>query len=897
MKNKLIKTFEEANLNCLAKLSPKGSNNLDLVKEYLSSCMNVIEDIHNKGGAGMEVAALRSIAIDRLIGALFDLAGREYCLRYTKADQKCTIVALGGYGRGELSPASDIDIMFLYPWKVGSYAETVIERILYILWDTGLDVGYSTRNISECINASSDLVAKTSLIDSRYLCGDEPLFDEYKKAVSQQIFSKNVEAFINDKVDEADLRRKKYGDSVYILEPDIKEGDGGLRDLHTALWAAKVKFKVDDFKGLNLKGILSNKEYKEVARAYEFMLRLRNEMHFTIKRKGEQLSFELQEKISQKFGYEDKDASLAVEQLMREYYLTANRIKEISSIIIERCLDKSAGRSLVKLIRQRDLSDGFKLFGGEITISDKDLFKKNPSAMMRLFELSQLNGVQIHLFARECLRESLDLIDDDFRASPDVNGSFMNILKSEWDVTGSLKLMHKLELMNRFIPEFGQVKCQVQHDIYHIYTVDIHSLFAVEELRRLMLGEHQDEHPLRSAMIQELERPEVLYMAALLHDVGKGKGGKHEEIGAQIAAQVASRVGFSKEDIADIEFLVLSHLRLSHTAQRRDLNDPKLIVDFAMEMGTLERTKMLYLLTYADVRAIGPDVWTEWKGSLFWELYSKTAEVFERGTFEVEDAKEKIRKIASEVEQVIGKDYPTKEVRAFIRSMPDRYLLSKTPKKIAEHFIISINHTPPLSIDLKHNERRGYTRVTLTTIDAPGLFYKISGVLAGNGINILGADIYTRKNGEVLDIFHVESAIEDLPLGQIRWERVKSDLLDVIHGKRKAEDVMKEYCKPSILDGKYSPGIKPKVIINNEISDSSTVIEIHAQDRVGLLYTISKILVKQGFYIDVSKISTTGEKATDVFYLKDIFGQKVFFKEKLDELKKELEDAIKEGDL
>ena len=884
-------------MNCLAKLSPNGSDNIALVKNYLSSCMNVIEDIHNTGGTGMEVAALRSIAIDRLISALFDLAGREYCLRYAKADQKCTIVALGGYGRGELSPASDIDLMFLYPWKVGSYAETVIERILYILWDTGLDVGYSTRNISECIKASSDLVAKTSLIDSRYLCGDEPLFDEYKKAVNKQIFSKNVDGFINDKVAEAEVRRKKYGDSVYILEPDIKEGDGGLRDLHTALWAAKVKFKVDDFKGLNLKGILSNKEYKEVSKAFEFMLRLRNEMHFTIKRKGEQLSFELQEKISKKFGYEDKDGSLAVEQLMKEYYLTANRIKELSDIIVERCLDKSAGRGLVKLIRQRDLSDGFKLFAGEITISDKDLFKKRPSLMMRLFELSQLHGVQIHSFARERLRENLFRIDDAFRASPDVNRSFMNILKSEWDVTGSLKLMHKLEVMDRFIPEFGEVRCQVQHDIYHIYTVDTHSLFAVEQLRRLMLGEHKDEYPLRSALIQELERPEVLYLAALLHDVGKGKGGRHEELGAKIAASVATRIGFSSEDIDDIDFLVLNHLKLSNTAQRRDLNDPKLIVDFAMDMGTLERVKMLYLLTYADVKAIGPDVWTEWKGSLFLELYTKTAEVFEMGTFEVEDAKEKIRKVASDVEQIIGKDYPEKELHAFMRSMPERYLLSKTPKKITEHFIIAMSHTPPLSIDIRHNERRGYTRLIVTTIDSPSLFYKISGVLAGNGITILGADIYTRKNGEVLDIFHVKSAIENLPIDPKRWARVEGDLLDVIQGERKAEDVMKEYCKPSILDDKYSPKIKPRVIINNEISDSNTVVEIHAQDRVGLLYTISKILVKQGLYIEVSKISTMGEKATDVFYLKDIFGQKIYFKEKLNEIKKELEDALEEEGL
>ncbi|MDT8317848.1 MAG: HD domain-containing protein, partial [bacterium] len=541
-------------------------------------------------------------------------------------------------------------------------------------------------------------------------------------------------------------------------------------------------------------------------------------------------------------------------------------------------------------------SEGFKLFGGEITISDKNLFDKNPSAMMRLFELSQLHGVQIHSFARECLRKSLDRIDDEFRASPDVNRSFMNILKSEWDVTGSLKLMHKLEVLDRFIPEFGEVRCQVQHDIYHIYTVDTHSLFAVEELRRLMLGEQKEAYPVRTALMEELERPEVLYLAALLHDVGKGKGGRHEEIGARIAAAVAERLGFSKDDIDDIEFLVLNHLKLSHTAQRRDLSDAKLILDFAMEIGSLERGKMLYLLTYADIRAIGPDVWTEWKSDLFHELYTKTAEVFEKGVFDVKETKERIRKVASEVEQIIGRDYPEKGVRAFMRSMPERYLLSNTPTKIAEHFTIAMRHVPPLSVDLKHNERRGYTRLIVTTIDAPGLFYKISGVLSGNGINILAADIYTRKNGEVFDIFHVQNTIEGIPIDNKRWARVESDLLDVIQGAKKAEDIIKEFRKPSILGGKYIPGIKPRVIINNEISDSNTVIEIFAEDRIGLLYTISKILVKQGLYIEVSKISTMGKQITDVFYLKDIFGQKVFYREKLDEVKRELLNAIEEGE-
>ncbi len=883
----------------LKNLDPKGAENLSLVKNYLFACRKGIKMIHDNGGTGREVVNLRTTVIDGLLCDLFNLAGREFCLRYSKVDQKCTVVALGGYGRKELSPASDIDIMFLYPRKVTPYVETVIERILYILWDTGLDVGYSARNVADCVKISSDLVAKTSLIDSRFICGDTGLYGEYEKTLRSQILSRNVNQFIEEKVREGEERKRRYGGSVYILEPDIKEGDGGLRDLHTALWAAKVKYRVDDLDGLVEKEVIGGKEYEEIVSAYDFMLRIRNDLHFQVDRKSDQLTFDLQEKIAENLGYRDMEGALAVEQLMKDYYMAASSIKENSEIILDRCMRRERRMGVAGFITARELVHGFKLTRGELTISDGELFKKTPETIMKLFELSQLYGVAISSFARDRLRESLDLIDDDFRSSREVNESFMNILRSEWDVAGTLKLMHKMEVLGRYIPEFGEIRCQVQHDVYHIYTVDTHSLFAVEELRKLTLGEYREEYPIRTTLMKELEKPEVLYIAALLHDVGKGRGGRHEEIGAEIAARVAARIGFPESDVKDIEFLVLKHLRLSHTAQRRDLHDPKLILDFAREMGTLERLKMLYLLTYADIKAIGPDVWNDWKSALFLELYLKTAEVFEKGSFELGEREERIAELAGAVGEIMGEECSADAIDSVLRSMPDRYLFSNSASAVADHIRAVLGHRGSLRIDVQHNERRGYSRLIITTLDVPGLFSMISGVLAANGINILGAQIYTRKGGEVLDVFHVNSSQGTVVKDPDKWRKVESDLLDVIHGVRKVDDIVREQLKPSILGKRYRPEVKPQVVIDNETSDANTIIEVFAEDRIGLLYSLTSTITRLGLYIDVAKISTMGNQVTDVFYVKDIFGQKIYYDRKLEEIKKELlmaaEGEIGEG--
>lgn len=891
MKQSIQHLFNEINKTCLDELNPKKNDTLTLVKNYLSQCKTKLREIHEDGGSGLEVAALRTIVIDKLIVALFNLAGREFCLRYHKAQQQCIIVAIGGYGRRELSPTSDIDIMFLYHRKIEPYIETVIERVLYVLWDTGLDVGYSTRNLNDCVKMSSDLVAKTSLIDSRYLCGDDELYKTYKKLLLEKILSKNVVSFINDKITERNKKKKKYGNSIYMLEPDIKEGEGGLRDLHTALWAAKVRFKVDDFKSLKIRGGISDSEYREIITGFDFMVRIRNDLHFLLERKSDQLTFDLQEKIAINMGYSNKEGALAVESMMKDYYLTANSIKELSDIVIERCLIHNEKRTFSLFAGRRDLGDGFNLFRGQITISDGKLFDKNPFSIMKLFELSHIYDAPIHIFARDILRNKLEFIDDKFRTSHEVGKSFMNILQGDGNVAATLELMHKLEVLGRYIPEFGEIKCQVQHDVYHIYTVDAHSLIAIEELRQLLKGEHKTQYLILTNLMEDLESPAVLYLSTLLHDIGKGKGGSHEELGSEIAGSIAQRIGFSSTDITDIKFLVLKHLRLSHTAQRRDLSDQKLILNFAREMGTLERLKMLYLLTCADVRAIGPEVWNNWKSSLFFELYKKTAEVFEKGTFKMEEVTERMNSLSGKVNKLIKEEYPETEVLSFLKTMPDRYLFSNNPSQVSEHMRVALMFKEPLYIEISHNKRRKTSQLILVTLDSPGLFSKISGVLAANNINILGAQVYSRKNGSVLDVFQVERAGGGINMDISKWEDIEIDLLNVIQGIKNIGTIVGEI-RPSILDTKYTPEIKTRIFIDNQTSDSSTIIEVFAEDRIGLLYNITKTLIDLGLYIDVAKISTMGDQATDVFYVKDIFGQKVFYDKKLDAIKERLLEAL-----
>lgn len=866
-------------------------------KHFLNHCREEIMARHRDGESGAWVVSALTAMTDNLVKKLFRSITRDLALP-VRGREMISLVSIGGYGRAELNPYSDIDLMFLYSGKDNRRVEDIAQKLLYFLWDMRLDVGYSVRNISDCLEmAASDLTVKTALLDARFLIGSRILFRDFHKAVLTQMLPKGSDPFIREKMAEQEKRRHKYGSSVYILEPNIKEGEGGLRDLHTAMWLAKVKYKVTDPRELIMKGVLSEEELAAYYDLLSYLWRIRNELHFMAGRKNDQLTFEAQSKIAAYLGYEDSGKSLAVEEFMRDFYVHATRVEHFSSLIISRCVRKEdTPFKILGYLSRRPVGEGFFVLRGELVIPDEKIIAEDPSRLMKIFEYAQKHSVSLHINVKSLIRNNLHLVNDKFRRNREVTRSFLNILRSEKGVVETLRLMHHLQFLNRYIPEFERIFCKVQHDLYHIYTVDTHTLFAVEEMMKLWKGEHAKELPLLTEIGREVEKRELMLLAVLFHDIGKGEGGGHAEKGAIMARNIARRLGLSKEDTERLDFLVGTHLLMAHIAQRRDLHDEKMIVQFARQMGKSENLKMLYLLTYADIRAVGPDVWSEWKALLLQELYEKAFMVLERGDFRLEARSERVKRVQRKVLEILGDEWPSTPVKEELKAMATRNLLSNTPQLLAEHvkLLLGLAETNPV-MRVKHEEESGYSNFTICTFDLPGLFSMITGVMAANGMNILGAQIHTSTNGKVLDILQINSPQGFVVTDEGRWRRVEADMRQVLEGKTRVSTLVEKRRSPTLLGAKPRPRFPSRVEIDNEVSEDYTVLDIYTHDKVGLLYTITSTLAELGLYIGVSKISTKVDQVADVFYVKDIFGHKVWDEEKLRETRERLLKAIDES--
>jgi [protein-PII] uridylyltransferase len=865
---------------------------LAAAREFLEHFREELKRGHREGEDGIQVVQAITAMTDALVVRLFTSLSED--LKMPKGGE-LALVAVGGYGRGELNPFSDIDLMFLYSGKDSKRVEEVANRLLYFLWDLRLDVGYSVRTLADCVEmAANDNTVKTALLDARLLTGPETLFKELKKVMVSQVLAKRSDAFITEKLEESAKRREKYGSSVYILEPNLKEGEGCLRDLHTAMWVAKIKYKVDEPRELVMKGVLSEDELALYYSSLNYLWRIRNELHYLAGRKNDQLTFEAQTSLARFFGYQDRGKTLAVEQFMQDFYLHANRVEHFASVLINKCSQREEkARKILGYFTRRPVGEGFYVMKGELVVPDESVIAKDPIRLIRIFEHAQKQGVLISIGAKTLIRENLELVNDKFRRSKEANASFIKILQSEKLVYETLEQMHHLGFLNRFIPEFERIYCKVQHDVYHIYTVDTHTLFAVEEIVKLWRGEHRDTLPLLTQLALEVDKRWLLLLAVLMHDVGKGSGGGHAEVGAELSRTVARRMGLSKEDSERLQFLVRQHLLLAHIAQRRDLHDERMIIQFARQMEKSENLKMLYLLTYADIKAVGPEVWTEWKALLLQELYEKAFQVLERGDFKLEASGDRVRRVKRAVFELLREDYPAQLIKDELQSLTTRHILSYTPEVIAGHLkILLALPEDKLVLKLSHETERGYTNLTICTYDVPGLFSKITGVMAANGMNILGAQIHTNTNEKALDILQVNSPQGFVITDEGRWNRMETDLRQVLAGDVRVSALVAKRHRPSILTDKAKPIVPARVEIDNEVSSDYTVIDIYAHDKVGLLYSITSTLTRLGLYIGVSKISTKVDQVADVFYVKDIFGQKISDPGKLEEIRKALLSAI-----
>ena len=846
--------------------------------------------------SGTEAVRSQSFLMDQLIRALHELVtGTIYPLANPTAGERMALVAVGGYGRGELAPFSDIDLLFLLPYKATPYTEQVVEWMLYLLWDLGLKVGHATRSVDESLRqAKADMTIRTALLESRFISGDEKLFLELKKRFADEVAATTGMAFVEAKLAERDQRHQRLGDSRYVLEPNIKEGKGGLRDLHTLFWIAKYLYRIDDLRELVGLGVLTEEEYAAFDKAQDFLWTLRCTLHYVTGRAEERLTFDVQPEIASRMGYTDHAGTQRVERLMKHYYLVAKDVGDLTRIFcaaLEAEQKRPPRFSLAGLLRRRRDIEGFRLEGDRLTVADEGVFGRDPVKLLGLFHVAQQNGLDIHPKALRAVRRSLRLVDAALRENPEANRLFLEMLTSPKDPETTLRRLNEAGVFGRFITDFGRVVAQMQYDMYHVYTVDEHTIRAIGLLHGIEQGRHKAEHPLSSEIVHKLVSRRVLYLAVLLHDIAKGRGGNHSAIGAEVAYKLGPRLGLSAAETETAAWLVRHHLAMSHTAQKRDIGDPKTISDFAELVQSPERLKLLLVLTVVDMRATGPKVFNGWKAALLRDLYYKTEEVLTGGLAARGDE----ARVAAALEALRRAlpEWSDADFAAQVGRGPAAYWLSLDTETLARHARImreAERTQAPIALDWRVDTYRAGTELTVYTPDHAGLFAKIAGAIAVAGGNIVEARIFTLSNGMALDAFWIQDAAGGAFDRPDRLAKLSAIIERSLAGRLWPEEVA------AVGRGLASRTevfqVPPRVLIDNKASATHTVIEVNGRDRPGLLYALTRALTELNLQISSAKISTYGARVVDVFYVKDVFGLKIEHESKLGKINERLIEVL-----
>jgi [protein-PII] uridylyltransferase len=784
------------------------------------------------------------------------------------------LLAVGGYGRAELAPHSDIDLLLLHSSSNKSDLPPLVERTLYPLWDLGFDVSCSSRSIAECLRtAQSDLHVKTGLIDGRYLDGEYEFFRTLYGLFTKKVIHRRVRQFAEALIKDLHLRHQKYRDPAFVLEPNVKEGEGGLRDFQIGRWLIRARYKTDRWDS-----ILFPDQSRILDQSLQFLWAIRNKLHLLSGRRQDDLTFELQEKIAPILGF--PSGTTGIEDMMRNYHLSTQKILNFVTGVSDRILSEpSRFRKILFFFKRGKIDPYFGISHGEVHLLDPVTFKRDPSQLMTLFKHCQNARIEMDYQTEEAVLEALPFIDDRFRTSELVNQTFLGILRKGDGVEAILKKMHDLGLLSRYLPEFSEIEGKVHYDLYHVHPVDIHSILAVGELEELRTGSYQKEYPLLTSLIREIEEPEILFLTALLHDIGKGMEGDHSLIGAELAKGIGGRMGFSSEERELIHFLVSHHLFMLETAFRRDLHDEQAIVRFGHRVKNVDQLKMLYLLTFADIKAVGPEAWTDWKNSLLMELFLKTSHFFER----TEDTRPFSKENA--LIERLGEYLPPTIVSEYAEYLPARYLSCYPLKQIAHHIEMArFLDKEALFVEWETEEERR-AKVTVCTRDRHGLFSKIAGSMFLNRLNILEAQIHTWANGVALDTFSVEDSTAE---AKRRLQQFKKDLEDILRGAALLKDLISKKKETHWVQQKVIPKVSAEVKANNQDSDFYTIVEVTGEDRLGILYEITQALTDHGCDIHFARISTLGNGIVDVFYVQDTWGEKIVEEQKVEQLKQTL---------
>ncbi|MBF0248181.1 MAG: [protein-PII] uridylyltransferase [Alphaproteobacteria bacterium] len=816
---------------------------------------------------------------------------------YPLRDQNMSLVATGGYGRAEIAPFSDLDLMFLIRREAGGNTNAAVEWMLYMLWDLGLKVGHATRTVDEAVKlAGEDVTILTSLLEARWISGDQTLYRSFQKAFRSGCLDGGGADFVKAKLDERDNRHDRMGDSRYVLEPNIKDGKGGLRDLQTLFWIAKFLYRAETVGELVTHGILDKDDARRFTKAQNFLWTVRCHLHYIAKRPDEIISFDVQNELARRMDYTDREGVSAVERFMKHYFLVARDVGDLTRVICAVLEHQHAKKPLLSFPLfsfSRRRRHGFTVEGGRLTVDGPEIFKTDPVNILRLFRDAERYDMDIHPEALRLVQRNLKRIDKKVQNDPEANAVFMEMLTSVKGTRLTLSRLNESGVFGRFMPDFARVVAQMQYDMYHVYTVDEHTILALDILSRIERGQLQGDHPVASKVIRDIQSRRVLYVAVLLHDIAKGRGGDHSVLGEQVARRLCPRLGLNDWETDTVAWLVLHHLDMALTAFKRDVTDPKTVRDFVELVQSPERLRLLLVLTVADIRAVGPNVWNGWKASLLRELYYSAQEVLTGGV--------PVQRREARADQVRGQliarlaDWSQHDVDWFLAQAHATYLLAHDVDTLAHHADI-VRRTrradTPIYIEVRAEENIDGTEVLVHTPDHPGLFAAIAGAMALSGASIVDAKIATLSHGMAMDTFWIQDVEGRAFSGTERIQRLKDRIERALTGQLRPERELAAERARQLPSRTRVFEVPPRVIVNNDASITATVIEVNGRNRVGFLHDVTRALTNFGLRILSAHISTYGEQVVDVFYVRDVFGLKVDQEAKVKALRKVLLKAI-----
>ncbi|WP_312531019.1 [protein-PII] uridylyltransferase [Paracoccus sp. (in: a-proteobacteria)] len=812
--------------------------------------------------------------------------------------ERLAVLAIGGYGRAEMAPQSDVDLLLLTPWKITGWAESVVESMLYMLWDLKLKVGQSTRSIDDCLNLSrDDMTIRTSLLEHRLICGHAQTAELLRERLWPELFDDSVPEFIEAKLAERAERHRRQGGQRYLLEPNVKEGKGGLRDLQTLYWMAKYIHKVNRAAELVDLGFFTREEHLTFWQAEDFLWAVRCHLHLIARRPMDQLTFDMQVEVATRMGYCDAGGRRAVEIFMQDYFLHATRVGELTRVFLVGLENRHLYRApiLNMLFRKRRrIRPGFCEDRGRLNIVDEANFLSDPLNILRLFEEALRTGILIHPQAMRLVTAHLDLIDDKMRSDPEAVRIFLDLLLKHGNPERSLRRMNELGVLGAFIPEFAPVVAMMQFNVYHHYTVDEHSIQCIAALAAIERGDQSDDLPLASEIIRGDINRRVLTLAVLFHDIGKGRPEDHSIVGAKIVRRIATRFGLPTDEIETIEWLVRNHLLMSDVAQKRDISDPRTLRDFAKMVKSRRRLDLLLILTVCDIRGVGPGTWNNWKAMLLRRLYEETAIALDSGLEELNREKRTGEAKRSLRHLLIAHGWEGREIKTETTRHYENYW-SGLPTDTQMVFAQMLRQPPgndEVKIDLHPDTERDATRAAFVLADHPGIFSRLAGALALVGANVVDARTYTTKDGYATAVFWTQDA-EGRPYDADRLPRLRQMIERTLKGEIVARTALAGKDKVKKRDSQFR--FPTHITFDNEGSDIYTLIEVDTRDRPGLLYDLTRTLAENHIQIVSAVIATFGAQVVDTFYVKDAFGLKLHQELRRETLEQRLRQAIREG--